>query len=74
MSYRAISSGTRVIFHGPKIEQVVETAELPEIQEGEILGKVRSATICGSDLHTILGRRKEPTPRYVFLFIMYYTH
>jgi threonine dehydrogenase-like Zn-dependent dehydrogenase len=23
-----------------------------------------SATVCGSDLHTITGKREEPTPRY----------
>lgn len=53
----------RVLFYGPKKLLEGEIATLPEIGEGEILGKVRAATICGSDLHTIIGRRQEPVPR-----------
>jgi putative phosphonate catabolism associated alcohol dehydrogenase len=30
--------------------------------EGEVLVQVSLATICGSDLHTIAGRRQEPVP------------
>ncbi len=33
-----------------------------ELEPGSALCRVRLATICGSDLHTITGRRKEPTP------------
>ncbi len=33
-----------------------------ELDPGEALCKVRMATICGSDLHTISGRRTEPAP------------
>jgi len=33
-----------------------------DIEPGAALCKVRMSTICGSDLHTISGRRKEPTP------------
>ncbi len=37
--------------------------ELPEIMEpGSALCKVTMSTICGSDLHTISGRRVEPAP------------
>jgi D-arabinose 1-dehydrogenase-like Zn-dependent alcohol dehydrogenase len=42
---------------------VLEKAPIPEITEGEVLGKILVATICGSDIHTIQGRRKEPIPR-----------
>ena len=36
---------------------------LPEIlKPGEVLVEIRVATICGSDLHTIVGERIEPTP------------
>jgi len=33
-----------------------------ELREGEVLMKLHAATICGSDLHTIAGKRMEPTP------------
>ena len=37
--------------------------ELPEsLEPGAALCKVTMSTICGSDLHTISGRRTEPTP------------
>lgn len=39
---------------------------LPELKEGEVLVKVRAATICLSDIHTVCGTRTEPTPRYAF--------
>ena len=32
------------------------------LEAGAVLCKVRFSTICGSDLHTITGKRKEPTP------------
>lgn len=35
---------------------------LPELQKGEILVKNKYTTLCGSDLHTFTGRRKEPSP------------
>ena len=65
MSDAKLATGQRVVFHGhlaPK-PLVAETVKLPEIQDGEILGKILSATICGSDLHTIHGQRIEPSPR-----------
>lgn len=37
--------------------------ELPEtLPPGAALCRVRMSTICGSDLHTIFGRRQEPAP------------
>lgn len=33
-----------------------------ELRPGERLVALRCATVCGSDLHTITGRRQEPTP------------
>ena len=35
---------------------------MPELSEGEVLVKILLSTICGSDLHTIEGKRKEDTP------------
>ena len=36
---------------------------LPKLEDGEVLVKVRAATICISDIHTVCGTRIEPTPR-----------
>ena len=33
-----------------------------ELEPGAALCKVKMSTICGSDLHTISGRRTEPAP------------
>ena len=61
-----LAHGERVVFRGPAAEPCLSTeqAELPQISEGEILGQIKAATICGSDLHTFLGKRNEPVPRY----------
>jgi putative phosphonate catabolism associated alcohol dehydrogenase len=45
--------------------QPMRLAELPlpaRLQDGEALVRLSLATICGSDLHTVQGRRTEPTP------------
>jgi D-arabinose 1-dehydrogenase-like Zn-dependent alcohol dehydrogenase len=45
--------------------QPMRAGELPlptELQPGEVLVKLRLATICGSDLHTVAGHRQEATP------------
>lgn len=34
----------------------------PTLNPGEVLVKIKLSTICGSDLHTIEGKRKEDTP------------
>ncbi|NMF31825.1 alcohol dehydrogenase catalytic domain-containing protein [Corynebacterium ammoniagenes] len=34
----------------------------PELHDGESLIRLNAATICGSDLHTISGRRSQPCP------------
>lgn len=35
---------------------------IPQLQEGETLIRLQMATICGSDRHTVSGRRKQPCP------------
>ena len=40
----------------------VERFPLPVCRGSEVLVRIRCATICGSDLHTYLGRRHGPTP------------
>ena len=51
------------VFSKPGQPLTIETFEVPErVEPGAALCKVRMSTICGSDLHTIFGRRQEPTP------------
>ncbi|MFV8054432.1 zinc-binding dehydrogenase [Mycobacterium sp. 48b] len=40
----------------------VRTVPIPELGTGEVLVRVRLATVCGSDLHTVTGRRSAPCP------------
>ena len=32
------------------------------LEDGQVLVQLEGATLCNSDLHTLAGRRKEPTP------------
>ena len=40
----------------------VREVDIPELLDGELLVRIRLATVCGSDLHTVSGRRKAPCP------------
>lgn len=40
----------------------VRTVPVPELSVGDVLVRVRLATVCGSDLHTVTGRRSAPCP------------
>ncbi|MDY3554041.1 zinc-binding dehydrogenase [Gemmata sp. JC717] len=50
------------IFDGPHLPLRVEASDRPALRPGEALVRVSLCTVCGSDLHTFLGRRKEKTP------------
>jgi alcohol dehydrogenase len=51
------------VFRAPGQPLELQSIALPQpLQPGEALVRVRLATICGSDLHTINGRRQEPAP------------
>ncbi len=51
------------IFHSVGQPLVLTPFDLPDTPgPGEAICTVRMATICGSDLHTIHGRRSEPAP------------
>ena len=55
--------GVKVLFRSPEEPLDVLGAEVPaDIPCGCVLVKMEAATICGSDLHTYQGRRKESTP------------
>ena len=51
------------VFHEAGTRLRIEQFPLPDaIEPGAALCRIRMSTICGSDLHTISGRRQEPTP------------
>ena len=51
------------VFDGPGRPLRMQEFPLPDsLAPGEVLVALRLATVCGSDLHTIEGRRSEPTP------------
>ncbi|CAM4775092.1 unnamed protein product [Rotaria magnacalcarata] len=59
-----LTLGERVVFNGLNSEEMFssEITPLPELAPGEILVKVRLASICMSDVYTVTGQRIEPTP------------
>jgi alcohol dehydrogenase len=50
------------VFEGPGRPLTIRSFPLPDLSEGELLVRVRLATICGSDLHTVQGRRTVGCP------------
>lgn len=50
------------VFAGPQTPLRIEPRPLPEPGPGEVIVRVRMATICGSDLHTFSGRRPGNAP------------
>ncbi len=48
------------VWRGDRID-IVEMP-FPAVGPGEVLVRVRLATVCGSDLHTVTGRRESPCP------------
>lgn len=55
----------RYVFDGTNANPMfhLETTPIPSIADGEVLVKVKAATLCLSDIHTVCGTRVEPTPR-----------
>lgn len=50
------------VFHSPAEPLELQRLPIPDLRPGEILVKIECCTICGSDLHTLAGRREEVTP------------
>jgi putative phosphonate catabolism associated alcohol dehydrogenase len=58
-----VTKSQAAVFVEPGRPLAIESFALPDrIEPGAALCEVRMSTICGSDLHTISGRRQEPTP------------
>ncbi len=50
------------IFHGANRSMEIQSALWRPVGAGEIGVQMEACTLCGSDLHTLEGRRQEPTP------------
>lgn len=48
------------VWTGTNIE--VREVPIPALRNGDVLVRIRLATVCGSDLHTVTGRRSGPIP------------
>ncbi|WP_158859807.1 zinc-binding dehydrogenase [Lunatibacter salilacus] len=55
-------TGKLIAFNGPGKSLEIRTELVRKLLPGEILVKNQFTTICGSDLHTYTGLRKEPCP------------
>jgi len=51
-----------LVFHGPERPLEIQEIPIPNLQGDEVLVEVVACTLCGSDLHTIQGKRVEPVP------------
>ena len=50
------------LFNGVLNEVKFMQIDIPDLQQGELLVRITCATICGSDLHTVQGKRKAQLP------------
>ncbi|OPX08123.1 alcohol dehydrogenase catalytic domain-containing protein [Mycobacterium sp. AT1] len=71
MTIRPLTETTTVAAHLDRTDAAVwrggrdiavESVPVPALQRGEVLVRVRLATVCGSDRHTVSGRRDQPCP------------
>ncbi|KZM34272.1 zinc-binding dehydrogenase [Oerskovia enterophila] len=61
MDPRPADLTTVALWEGDGALRLVEVP-LPTLVQGEVLVRVRLATVCGSDRHTVSGRRSSPCP------------
>ncbi len=57
-----MSLARAMVFSGEPGQLTLREFALPRLEQGQILVRVLGSTLCGSDLHTIAGRRKAPLP------------
>ncbi|MDP0491584.1 MAG: alcohol dehydrogenase catalytic domain-containing protein [Verrucomicrobiota bacterium JB023] len=55
-------TGQQLLLESPSSGFRLVSKDLPSPAEGEVLVRITLATLCGSDLHTLAGRRSAPTP------------
>ncbi|MGV3765319.1 MAG: zinc-binding dehydrogenase [Chitinophagaceae bacterium] len=59
---RSVKNGRWVVFNGPGLPFEMNHSSIRPLQPGEVLVRNLYTTICGSDLHTFCGVRKEACP------------
>ena len=57
-----MSTSLTAIFHEPAQPLELRRVDVPTPVAGEVLVRVLGCTLCGSDLHTVSGRRTSPAP------------
>ena len=57
-----IGQSLAAVFHGTAAQIELQHLPTPVPRGAEILVRVESCTLCGSDLHSYEGRRKVPVP------------
>jgi putative phosphonate catabolism associated alcohol dehydrogenase len=62
MKEEMVRKGQLALFNGPGQAFELKEFNVRELEPGEVLVKNVYTTICGSDLHTFCGVRKEPSP------------
>ena len=62
MTKLPVNSAYGMVFRGAGQELEWRAFPLPRLEPGELLVEIDYATICGSDLKTFSGKRKEPVP------------
>ncbi len=55
-------SSSALVFHGPGLPLERREFPTPDPEGSEVLVEVVACTLCGSDIHTMQGRRSEPVP------------
>ena len=53
---------TALVFHGAGTALEIREIPLPALRDHEVLVEVLACTLCGSDLHSLEGRRSVPLP------------
>jgi putative phosphonate catabolism associated alcohol dehydrogenase len=51
-----------LVFSGPGEPLVLREVDIPALGPGEVLVQITLSTVCGSDLHTLTGKRSTPVP------------
>ncbi|MFN7919704.1 MAG: zinc-binding dehydrogenase [Bryobacteraceae bacterium] len=61
MPYR-VGFAHAAVFTAPGAPLRIERLPIPGLAPGDVIVRIRCATICGSDLHSVMGRRKTLSP------------
>ncbi len=57
-----MNTALAALFHHPSQQLELRQVAVPRPRGGEVLVRVLGCTLCGSDVHTVSGRRSSPVP------------